>query len=326
MNMKTTHKCFYGYINDETLLRKSSSGGVASSLAKYIISQKGVVYGVRYAPDYHSALYIRIENEAELGLIAGSKYITTKKKLADGRQVFASVLEDLKYGNKVLFFGLPCDVAGLKNYLTKLGECCENLLTVDLICHGPLDSKIHSDYISYLERVNKSKILDFSVRYKKPFWTPVYLMAKFENGTAVVKPLYATDLGIAFAILGKESCYKCQFKGDRHQSDITIGDFWGASKDYQNYNKYGTSVVASHSPMGTEIIMQLKDFVCSEIDEDCALKGNPMYYVPRKKDSRYSRFNDELKSVGLHKAAFHARSFRSKCKYLFNMLISKVKY
>ena len=46
---------------------------------------------------------------------------------------YAQAQKDLLDGKEVLFSGTPCQIAGLKQYLKK---DYENLLTVDIICHG----------------------------------------------------------------------------------------------------------------------------------------------------------------------------------------------
>ena len=53
----------------------------------------------------------------------------------------------------MLFTGTPCQVAGLKAYL---GGEEENLLTVDLMCHGAPSEKVFERYVD--ETFGKRKI------------------------------------------------------------------------------------------------------------------------------------------------------------------------
>src|SRR5699024_1778034 len=48
--------------------------------------------------------------------------------------IYKDVRERLLAGEKVLFIGLPCHVAGIQNFLTD--RLKDNLYTIDLICHG----------------------------------------------------------------------------------------------------------------------------------------------------------------------------------------------
>ena len=99
-----------------------------------------------------------------------------------------------------------------------------------LICHGPTSAKVHEEYVEWLEKRYRSRIKAFSVRYKEKGWTPPYLRAEFENGQVFMKPFYETEYGMAFAVMARESCYRCPFKGENRRGDIMIGDFWGASE------------------------------------------------------------------------------------------------
>lgn len=48
------------------------------------------------------------------------------------KTIYIDVDKKLKDGEKVLFIGLPCQVAALRNFTNNH----DNLCTVDLICHG----------------------------------------------------------------------------------------------------------------------------------------------------------------------------------------------
>ena len=54
----------------------------------------------------------------------------------------------MKQGRKVLFSGTPCQIAGLKRYLRKEYD---NLLTVDVICHGVPSPKVWRKYIKEIK-------------------------------------------------------------------------------------------------------------------------------------------------------------------------------
>ena len=58
----------------------------------------------------------------------GSKYVQS-----DTYDSYKKVKNRLKKGQMVLYSGVPCQVAGLKGFLRK---DYDNLLTLDIICHG----------------------------------------------------------------------------------------------------------------------------------------------------------------------------------------------
>lgn len=69
----------------------------------------------------------------------GSKYVQARVENA-----YKDAKRFLAQGRKVLFSGTPCQVAGLHQFLHKPYD---NLLTVDLICHGTPSSKVWGMYL-----------------------------------------------------------------------------------------------------------------------------------------------------------------------------------
>ena len=152
-------------LNDTEKLKQSSSGGMAYAVCEQVIQNGGVVYGVRYSEDYLSAQYVKINNIKDIVWLSGSKYITTSKKLSNGKSVFQNIYEDIIERKKVLFIGVPCDVGNLYKYLEKK-QCYDytNLWTLDFVCQGPLKAEVQKEYIAFLEKKYKSNINSFSVR------------------------------------------------------------------------------------------------------------------------------------------------------------------
>lgn len=271
-------KVFGGYINDIEKLKKCASGGLATAMMEKAIGMGTVVYGVAYAGDFKSAEYIRADHKDVIEKLRSSKYIKAKLN----PEILSKLANDLEIGKTVLFTGLPCDVNALKQYLQKHMICTDHLLCVDLICGGPTIPEVAKQYISGLEKKYKSKVVAFSVRYKNPYWTPPYVYAVFENGKVFKRELYDTQYGIAFSMLAGSACYKCTHKADRYQSDITIGDYWGATPEDACYNPYGTSIAFVHTEKGEAYLKSLDNFNLFVADYEKAVKGNPMYKVPTK--------------------------------------------
>lgn len=211
----------------------------------------------------------------------------------------------------MLFFGLPCVVAALYNYI---GTRPENLLTCELICHGPTSSKVHDDYITYLENKYKSKVVNFSVRYKNNAWTPAYLYAEFDNGRVFKKPFYETEYGFAFSVFGRESCYHCNFKGNKRQGDIMIGDFWGATEKDEYWNKYGVSAVFAETDKGNDFLKAVPGIKLFPTTFEKATEKNPMVMIPKKRNAKRERFSRLFTEKGLIYAARHTIGLKVKIK------------
>ncbi len=307
-----------GYIDDNVKLMQSASGGIATALGEYMISLGGYVVGVAYSSDFYKAEYILTNNMSDLDRLKGSKYIECEKN-----NIFSDVKKLIDNGERVLFFGLPCIVGALYKYL---GERPENLLTCELICHGPTEQKVHFDYIRHLEKKYKSKITEFSVRHKKDAWTPAYLYAKFKNGKVFEKPFYDTEYGYAFSVLGRKSCYDCKFKGNNRQADIMIGDFWGASKDDEFWNKYGVSSIFSYTQKGDDFLKSVTGIKLFATTFEKAVEKNPMVITSKKCSENRDKFSNMLSKKGLMYAARHSISVKSKIKKLIpKRLITLIK-
>jgi len=106
---------------------QSSSGGIFSLLAEQVISEGGVVFGVRFN-DVWEVVHRHAETVEELSEFRGSKYV--QSIVGDTYLQARGFLEE---GRKVLYSGTPCQIAGLKAFL---GKDYENFLTVDFVCHG----------------------------------------------------------------------------------------------------------------------------------------------------------------------------------------------
>ena len=164
---KKFEKIAYGVKNkDEHERAKSSSGGVFVEVAKYILNNDGVVYGVEMNNDFQ-VKHGRATTIEDARKFQGSKYVQSDK-----HSIFCMVQKDLKEGKEVLFTGTPCEVAGLKKYLRKEYD---NLYTLDLICHGVPSSELLNAFLKGKEKyynimVNFSVINVIAILLATRYW------------------------------------------------------------------------------------------------------------------------------------------------------------
>lgn len=300
-------KALCGYILDEECLKQSSSGGLASAISRYAIKNGAVVYGVSYTSDLKAAEYIRVDNLDGLNRLQGSKYFKVYHWMKSG--IIEQLILDIK-DKKVFFFGLPCDIGVLICYLNRKNIKTENLITIDLICHGATKPEVHEQYIDMLEKKYNSKVIEFSVRYKNPDWKPAYIRAKFSNEDVFVKKFHSTEYGEAFVKMSCESCYDCRFKGENHISDITIGDYWGCTKEDECWNSRGVSLAFINTDLGQEVVEKLDTFKKFNANIEIALKNNPYYLCSREKHIKYDKFCRIFKECGLKVACRKTRNFK----------------
>ncbi len=303
----TALHAYCGHLCNNQELFKSSSGGVTSALSKMIISKGGSVFGVKYSDDYYSAHYCIVTEESQINTIIGSKYIYTGKQIEYNgiiMSVFEAIEKELALGKDVLFFGLGCDVAAVKNYLDNKHIDASRIFLVDIICQGPTLSKVQESYLKNLEHKYSSEVVDFSVRYKKFGWKPPYIHVEFANGKKYEEAFYGSDFGFAFQNYSNKGCYNCQYRGLNRYSDVTIGDYWGLKKDDKEYNRNGVSLMIVRTEKGDQLIQSINPqiFIINNADIIKALTNNPMYYECRKLYKNHENFKNNLNTVGLHKA------------------------
>ncbi len=300
---------YSGYLKDEALLVQSASGGFGYAIARKAIEAGGVVFSVRYSPDFRTGQWARAAELSDLAAFRGSKYVESEK-VYDGFNLYEAVKSDLESEREALVIGLPCDIGAIKAYLKRDAQ---NLTCVDLICHGPTSKRIADEYLTDLEKKYRSSIVDFTVRYKKNgLWTPPYLRAVFSDGRVYEKPFYSTDYGRAFAICSLPRCYACNFKGEKHASDLTIGDFWGLTpENKREWNAKGSSIAFVRTERGQALIEGIKD-ICNvfETDMDFAMEHNTLLNEQKRKHPRYDAFIANLDKKGLHTAARKSRTLK----------------
>ena len=114
---------FYTSNNDD--LKKSSSGGAFSCIAKYILSIGGIVYGAAIDQNTGLPFHMRVDNVLSLPRLFGSKYCSSELG-----GCFSLIKKDLLDDKYVLFVGSPCQVNSLYNYVKK--ELLRVKLTKDI--------------------------------------------------------------------------------------------------------------------------------------------------------------------------------------------------
>lgn len=244
----------YAAINKDELCRKeSSSGGIFYLLAKQILNENGAVFGAAMMDNCKKVCHIEVEREEELWRLQGSKYVQSEIG-----NIYVRVKERLNDQKKVLFSGTPCQIAGLKLYLRKEYE---NLLTVDVICHGVPSEKIWNRYVDYIEKKYHAKLKMVNFRYKQFFWQDFSMkrVDKYDREVVVSKN---DDTYMKFFLKNyslRESCYSCSCKENKY-SDITLGDFWGIENIIPDMNDgMGTSAIIVRTEKGKNFLKTVKD-------------------------------------------------------------------
>lgn len=285
-------KVYAGWSENIETRYKSTSGGVFSEIARSVLNDGGYVSGAVYDKNCN-VKHILTSSEEGLDKIRQSKYTQS-----DIGKVFIQIREKLLQGNKVLFCGTPCQVAGLKSYL---GKDYEELYTVDFICRGVNSPKAYKAWLNELEKKYQSKAIRVWFKYKIHGWkkSPNCTRIDFENGNHCIQSSYKNTymrgyLGPNLYI--RTSCGNCQFKSVNRLSDITLADFWGVAKELDDDK--GTSLVLVNTVKGEALFEKIKaNIFCEERDAKEIIEGNACFKSSVSINPKSEKFLLELDNI-----------------------------
>ncbi len=302
---KKSHKAFAAKLkqNDEVL--KSTSGGAFYAMACRVIEGGGVVWGAAFENDF-VVNHIEAHTIEELGRLRKSKYV--QSNIAG---VYKKIKQQLESGQKVLFSGTGCQIAGIKSFLRKEYE---NLCTIEVFCAQVFSPLLWSEYIKELEKLSGSKLSSFDFRYKQkpqehlndvgiavPGWKRACYKMVFENGNEIVLPWDESALANAYTnnLIMRKSCSECKFKlFDKATADLTIGDFWGCENHESTkhcFDEKGVSAIVAHTDKGEQLLNTAQDdLIIEQVDLNIVATGNPSVVNPEKphpnRDKLYQSF------------------------------------
>lgn len=238
---------------NENIRKQSSSGGIFSLIANEVIHKNGIVYGAIWDKDL-SVKHTSVKKIEDLYKLRGSKYIQSHIN-----DIYKDIENNLNLEQIVLFSGTGCQIAGLKNYLSKEYS---NLFTVEIVCHGMPSEMIFRNYIKNIEKKRNKKIKSINFRNKIEGWSNYHISFFFDDDTAFSERAAENDFmnGYIQNLYLRPSCKVCPFKLMKSGSDILLGDFWGVDQFGEPWNdNAGTSVVFIHSDRGRQMIEKIRD-------------------------------------------------------------------
>lgn len=288
---KIKPKVYACWNKDKEVRLMSTSGGIFSAIAKQIIQNGGYVCGAIYNKDL-LVEHIVTNKMEDIKLLRQSKYIQSNLNNS-----FPLIKDLLDNKTIVLFVGTPCQVASLKKYLNK---DYINLYTVDFICLGVNSPKAYKQYFKFLEDKYKSKIISVQFKNKDFGWNTFHTKVIFENGEIFYGQRYEDLFYKGFigkrSLFFRESCYNCSFKDFPRFSDISLGDFWGVKKKYDNDK--GTSVVMLNSSKGENLFELIKNDILFYKEKLSKVKnGNPAIYISKNIPPEYNEIKKDVNNM-----------------------------
>lgn len=290
-------KVYACYNKDKDARLSSSSGAVFSSLAEYVLNKSGIVYGVAMSEDCYSAEFIGVTDSEGLTKLRGSKYLQAKVG-----NTFKSVKKELQAGKLVLFTGTGCQVNGLKTFL---GKDYDNLICMDVICHGAPSPALWREYARDQEKKMGGKLKGINFRCKDDSWVDFGMKEVLSTipEDSVKKFYISKDKDPYMQMFLRDyclrpSCYECMVKKEK-MSDLTVADFWGI-KDVapEMNNGLGTSLVLIRTKKGQEIFNYIScEMKLKEVTYEAGVKGNPAEYKSCVRPSQRDTFFDDMHTM-----------------------------
>ncbi|RGB65529.1 MULTISPECIES: Coenzyme F420 hydrogenase/dehydrogenase, beta subunit C-terminal domain [unclassified Amedibacterium] len=264
-----------GWANDQKIREKASSGGMATAIELAFVNNGGTVCSCSLKNG--DFCFSFAHTEKEVIKFTGSKYV---KSNPEG--IYRKINDKLKKGENVLFVGLPCQVAAVKNFV---GDK-EKLYTIDLICHGTPSPKILEHFFNdYHLDIRNAQNIKFRVK------TKFYLESDKKRFTVptVVDNYLMTFLDSASYT---ENCYNCKYAKPERVSDITLGDSWG-SELAEDIQRKGVSLVLCQTEKGKALLEQT-DLHLLDVDLKRAIQWNHQLNHPSIKPKQRDKFLKEI--------------------------------
>lgn len=243
---------WWGRHSLESVVRESSSGGVFTAIAEYVLSNDGIVFGACFDDDCRT---VRIQSSQDVSIdqLRRSKYVESLTGDA-----FRKVKEALHQGKMVMFCGTPCQVAGLKHYLNGQDEM---LITCDFACGGLSSHALFQRHIAALEKRYGAAAQNVNFRPKTYGWSCHAIRIDFANHKQYVSPAMLDDYLVGFLrknVNTRDYCYQCRF-AKHHESDLILADFWKFNTliNLPNDEK-GWSLVLANTAKGKAILSEIQ--------------------------------------------------------------------
>lgn len=254
LHMPETHaiqEAYAAQLLDREALKVSTSGGLFTAFSREIFRRGGVVYGCVW-DEYYNAVVTKAENEEEMKPMRGSKYVWSW-----AGDTFPEIKKLLEQGRTVLFTGLPCQVAGLKNYL---GKDYDKLYLMDFFCGGAPSPLAFQAYLKTITKKVPLSKLNLLFRDKEKHGVGVNI--SYEGDKKRINQSYVRNpyfFSYHTKVFHRQSCYHCQYRYRERMEDITIGDYWDIGKYHSEFDiRSGVSALLVNSEKGRKLLEAVK--------------------------------------------------------------------
>ena len=325
----------YAAVNkDDNVLKESSSGGIFSVIASYILLNGGYVCGAAFEDDLYLH-HILINSKEELYRLRGSKYIASENE-----GIYTEIKNLLNDGIMVYYTGTGCQVAGLRAFLRKEYV---NLITSDLVCHGTPSQKMFRAFVTEIEKKYNVKLYNYAFRDKKVNGWSCNSSSSSSRELATGRNVYMDFERIQNAYftafisgsINREGCYECPFADPHRCGDITLADYWGVEQFHKEIKAFkGVSAIVVNTDKGRDLLKKISDNVDltpSKMEWVTVVNANLVKKTPRpeRRNTIYKELDNDSnkmiisfisKSHYINYLKFILKKYVRKNEWLFTLL------
>ena len=285
--------------------KKSTAGGFFITLAKQFMEDGGYVCAAVTAIKGKRTKHY-VSNDPKFAV----RYGKAKYMQSDLGNCLSQMQDLLKKGKKVLFAGCPCQVAGVKSLLA---EYEENLLTVDVACHGVASPGSFDKYC--LETFGgEPRWIDFHCKM---------IYGSYGSGMRLMRPdgteyvagaardpffrSYHAGLNV------RKSCGFCKYQTEERVGDITLGTLYNSERINKDWEKgLSLSLIQLNTQKADAYVQSVKKQlqVCESVSVKKVKELSPIVNRPYYDDRNRDRFFELLRQTYFLKALNYAQQGR----------------
>lgn len=269
----------------------SSSGGAFTAICENLLPLNYKIYGAKL--DAHlNCIFDDSDHSNGYEVFRKSKYFQS-----DTNGVYQKILNDLKKSRKVLFSGLPCQNAALVLYLKNKRISTDNIILIDILCHGVASQAMFDSYINEISEAYGKTVQAVIFRNKKPINGQIdsrSIEVVFNDDSSKVLGIADCSylLGYHTRLFYRQSCYKCPFADTKRVGDVTLADAWGIEDRYPEWDsRSGVSMIFANTSKGEKLLesistsnMESKDIELAwAISRNDTLRGATEMHPKRNK-------------------------------------------
>ena len=235
----------------------SSSGGIAHIIARRYLKLGYAIIGAVWSDDYKRVEHVIIRDEDGLEGFRKSKYV---------QSYTPDAFRQIKLLEKVVVFGAPCQIAGLRNLFGNRS----GLVLIDFDCMGPAGLVLWDKYLDHINGKNSSGIKTLEMRNKKYSWMRYGTRVVYGDGREYFKDKYHDPFCVLYHLghVIQDSCVKeCKYLNDS-KADLRIGDAWNYTDGYgKEQIRDGLSLISPLTELGEDVLKEIgSEIIIAPVD------------------------------------------------------------